>query len=119
LITSLKGQTADLLHGIPTSATSEETLQTLEDRFGDQHFAAAYGSQLKVMTHRIGESLQEFSTAIEQLVHRAYPHTTQEHIRREAEKASADGVGNPDIKSQLLLGGEKAVNEALRRTLEL
>jgi hypothetical protein len=67
LITALQGRAADVLHGIPTSTTYEETLQTLEDRFGDQHFAAAYRNQLETRSQRAGESFQEFATAIEQL----------------------------------------------------
>jgi chromosome condensin MukBEF ATPase and DNA-binding subunit MukB len=58
------------LHGIPEGATHEETLQALEDRFGDQHFAAAYRRQLKTKTQRIAESFQEFATAIERLGYR-------------------------------------------------
>jgi hypothetical protein len=119
LITALKGRAADVLHTIPTSATYEETLQALEDRFGEQHFAAAYRSQLKTRIQRAGESLQEFAMAIEQLVHRAYPTLPEDHIKREAGKAFTDGVEDPDIKMQLLLGGEKTVKEALRQALEL
>jgi hypothetical protein len=63
------------------------------------------------------ESLQEFATAIEQLAHRAYPTLPEDHIRREAGKAFADGVEDPNIKIQLLLGGEKTVNKALSRHL--
>jgi hypothetical protein len=40
-------------------------------------------------------------------------------VIREAGKAFADGVEDTDIKIQLLLEGEKTVNEALRQTLEL
>jgi hypothetical protein len=82
LITALKGRAADVLHTIPTSATYEETLQALEDRFREQHFAAAYHSQLKTRTQRAGESVQEFAMAIEQLVHRAYPTLPEDHIKR-------------------------------------
>jgi hypothetical protein len=46
LITSLQGRATDVLHGILKSATYEETLQALDERFGDQHFAAAFRSQL-------------------------------------------------------------------------
>jgi hypothetical protein len=45
LITTLKDRVTDVLHGIPTNATYEETLQALEDRFGGQHFAAAFRQQ--------------------------------------------------------------------------
>jgi hypothetical protein len=119
LITALKGRAADVLRGIPTSATYEDTLQALEDRFGDQHFAAAYRCQLTTRTQKAGESLQDFATAIEQLAHRAYPTLPEEPIRREAGKGFSYGVRDPDIKIQLLLGGEKMVSEALRKALEL
>jgi hypothetical protein len=102
-------------HGIPKGETYEEALQALEDCFGDQHFAAAYRSQLKARTQWVGESWQEFATTIE---HRAYPTLPEDNIRREAGKAFAEGVQDPDIKIQLLLG-EKTVNEALRQALEL
>jgi hypothetical protein len=52
LITSLQGQATDVLHGIPKSATYEETPQALEERFGDQHFAATFRSQLKTRTQK-------------------------------------------------------------------
>jgi hypothetical protein len=41
LIMALKGRAADKLAGIPINTPYEDTLQTLEDWFGDQHFAAA------------------------------------------------------------------------------
>jgi benzoyl-CoA reductase/2-hydroxyglutaryl-CoA dehydratase subunit BcrC/BadD/HgdB len=37
LTTALQGRAADVLHGISRSATYEETLHDLKDRFGDQH----------------------------------------------------------------------------------
>jgi hypothetical protein len=119
LITALKGRALDVLYGIPTSTTYEETLQALEDRFGDQHFSAAYRCQLTTGTQKAGASLQDFATAIEQLAHRAYPTLPEDHIRRETGRAFAYGVKDSDIKIQLLLGGEKAVNEALGQALEL
>jgi hypothetical protein len=119
LIKALLGRAVDVLHGILTNATYEETLQALEDDFGDQHFAAVYRCQLTTRTQRAGESLQDFATAIEQLARRAYPTLSEDHIWREAGKAFAYGVGDPEIKIQLLLGGEKTVNEALRQALEL
>jgi hypothetical protein len=47
LITATQSQTTDVLNGIPEGATYEEILQVLDDRFGKEHFAAAYRSQLK------------------------------------------------------------------------
>jgi hypothetical protein len=107
LITAIKGRATNVLHGIPRNATYDETLLDLEDRVGDQHFAAAFRSQLKTRTQRAGESQQKFATAIEQLAHRAYSTLPEENIRREAGKGFADGVEDPDIKTQLLLRGRK------------
>jgi hypothetical protein len=106
LIKALKGRAADVLPAIPTSTTYKNTLQALEDRFGYQHFAAAYRSQL-TRTQKAGESLQDFATAIELLAHRAYPTLTEDNLGREAGKVFAYGVQYPDTKIQLLLGGEK------------
>jgi hypothetical protein len=92
-----------VLHSIPTNVTYEETLQALEDRFIDQHFAAAYSSQLKTRTQRAGESLQDFATAIEQLAHRAYPTLPEDHIRREALKTFTEGVEDHEVKVALLI----------------
>jgi hypothetical protein len=119
LMTALKGWVADVLYGIPKNTTYEETLQALQDRFGDQYFAALFRSQLKTRIQRAGESLQDFAIAVEQLAHHAYPTLPDEHIRREADRAFVDEIEDPDIKIKLLLGGEKTVNEALRQALEL
>jgi hypothetical protein len=70
LITALKGRAADLLPSIPTNTAYEDTLQALEDRFGEQHFAAANRCQL-TRTQKAGDSLQDFATAVELLAHRA------------------------------------------------
>jgi hypothetical protein len=56
LITALKGRAADVLHGIATNTTYKGTLQPLEERFGGQHFSAAYRCQL-TRTREAGESL--------------------------------------------------------------
>jgi hypothetical protein len=106
LITTLKGRAADVLHGIPTITTYEGTLQALEDRFGDQHFAAAYRCQW-TRTQEAAKSLQYFATSIEQLAHLAYPTLPEEHIWRKAGRAFAYRVADPDMKIQLLLRAEK------------
>jgi hypothetical protein len=67
LITGLQGPATDVL---------QETLEDLEDCFGNQYLAAAYRSQLNSRTQDIGDSLQECGKAIEQLAHSTYPHTT-------------------------------------------
>jgi hypothetical protein len=99
-----------MIHRVPKRAMCEETLEDLEDHFGDEHLAAAYHSQLKTRTQRIGESLQKFATVVEQLAHRTYPALSKDHVRMKAGTAFAEGLDDPKIKIQLLLGGEKTVN---------
>jgi hypothetical protein len=67
----LQARATDVLRGVPKGETYEETLEALQDRFGAQHLAAAYHNWPKTRTQGVGESLQEFSTATEQLAHRA------------------------------------------------
>jgi hypothetical protein len=93
-----------------------ELLQALDDRFGDQRFAATYRCQLTTRTQKAGESMQDFATAFELLAHRAYPTLPEEHIEREAGKAIEYGVQDPDTKIQLLLGGEKSKRGPPRNT---
>jgi hypothetical protein len=97
LITALKGRAADMLSGIPTNTTYKDTLQALEDRFGDKHFASAYCCQL-TRTQKAGESLQDFVTAIELLAHRAYPTLPEDHIGRVTGKGFTYGAQDPYIK---------------------
>jgi hypothetical protein len=82
---------ADVLPGIPTNTIYDYTLQALEGRFGDQHFAAAYRCQLTARTQKARESQQDFSMAIELLAHRAYSTVPEVHIGREAGKISHTG----------------------------
>jgi hypothetical protein len=104
---------ADVLPGIPTNTTYEDTLRALEDRFGDQHFATACRCQLTARIQNPGESIEDFTTAIKMLALRAYPNLPADYIAREAGKAFTYGMCDADIKIQLLLGGEKTVSEAL------
>jgi hypothetical protein len=117
-LTSLNGRAADVLHNIPTSTTYEDTLQARAENFGTQHFAAAYRCQL-TWTQKAGESLQGFATAIERLAHHAYHNLSEDHIRREAGNAFSYCVRDPDIKMQLLLGGETTISEVLMKAPEL
>jgi hypothetical protein len=72
-ITVLQDRATDVLHGVPIGAIYKETLETWENLFVNQHLAAAYRSQLKIRTQGVRVSLQEFTTAVEEHPHRAYP----------------------------------------------
>jgi hypothetical protein len=119
LITALRGRVADVLYGIPKGSTYEEILETLEDRFGDRHLAVVSRYELKTRTQRDGESLQDFATAIEQLVHRACPALPEDHTRREAVSAFFDGLADPEIQLHLLPVGERTLGEVLRQALHI
>jgi hypothetical protein len=119
MTTALQGRATDVLHGIRKGATNEGTLQALEVRHGNQHFAATYRSQTKERTWRATESLQDFATAIEQLAHRTYP-TLPEGPHTEGNGESVcRRVEDPGIKMYLILGVEKTSNKVFRQALEL
>jgi hypothetical protein len=110
LIIALKGWAADVLHGIRTSATYDETLQVLED-VSEINRRRGHREQ--------GNPCKNFSAAIKELAHSAYPTLPEDHMMRGAGEAFADGVQDLNTKIQLLLGGGKTVNGALRLVLEL
>jgi hypothetical protein len=50
---ALKDRATDMLRGIPISTPYKNTFQALEDRYGDQHFGAAYHCSLKLASDRM------------------------------------------------------------------
>jgi hypothetical protein len=92
---------SDVLQNFPREVTYEETIEALEDCFGDQNLSPAYGSQLKTRTQSAGESLQKFATAVEQLTYRAYLVISENLIRSKQAWNSSTVVGDPDIKIHL------------------
>jgi hypothetical protein len=111
LIRALKERAANVLPGIPTNTTYENNFQALEDRFGDQHFAVANRYKVRTRTQKAGESLQDFTTALELLAHRANPTLPEDHIGREAGKTFAYRVQDKD-KNSTAARGRKSVNVA-------
>jgi hypothetical protein len=50
----------------------------------------------------------------------AYPALSEDNVKSEAGRTFAEGVEDPEMKTQLLLRGDKKkANEALRQALEL
>jgi hypothetical protein len=119
LITALQIRDAYVLHGISKGATYEETLEALEDCFGDQYLAGAYPGQLKCDgpgCRRIPAIICHSRRTADPSAYLALP---EDHIGREAGKSFADGAQEPAIKIQLLPGGKKTVNEYLRQAVLL
>lgn len=67
----LRGKAADILHTVPAEATYSDIVGAFRDRFGDHKLAAAYRSQLKARVQTSGETLHEFTAAVEQMARRA------------------------------------------------
>jgi hypothetical protein len=73
---------------------------------------------MKARTQLIGESLQEFAEAVEQVAHRALVGLPVEFIQREAAHTFVDGVRERQEKQHLLMGGDRSLNEALNHALK-
>jgi hypothetical protein len=108
-----------MLHGVLNGVACEQTPEALEDHFRDHYLGATYHSEIKSRARDVRDLLQEFATGVEQCAYHACSELLDEHIKRKAGKAFADGVEDPTIKIQLLLGREKTVNKALRLALKL
>jgi hypothetical protein len=60
----LQGQSAGILHSVPSGVTYQVIVWTLKVCYGDIRLAAAYGSQFKSRTQLSGKSVQEFASAV-------------------------------------------------------
>jgi hypothetical protein len=78
-------------NGVSKGAIFENILDPLNDHFEDQHLTAFCRSQLKTKTQYVGESLQEFATAVQQRAHRAYPALPEDHVRERQARRSLTG----------------------------
>jgi hypothetical protein len=67
----------------------------------------------------IGETLQEFSAAVEQLAHRALVGLPVDFIHRKAAHAFVDRVRDRELKQRLPMCGDRSLNEALNQALKL
>jgi hypothetical protein len=80
----------DILHSVP--AEDEDIVEALKGSYADLQPAAAYRSQLKARTQANGETLQEFTAAIELFAHRACVGLPAEHVQRETACTFVDGI---------------------------
>jgi hypothetical protein len=67
-----------------------------------------------LVTQLIGESLQDFTAAIKQLVHWAIVQLSQNFIQREGK-----GIRDREVMQQLLMGGDKMLNDAPTQAMKL
>jgi hypothetical protein len=100
---------ASVLHEVPKGVTYEENIGAL-DRFGDRNLGVGYRNQMKTWSQGNSESLQEISTAGEQMTHHAFPALHEDHIHRGTGKAFIDSIREQSMKQQLLLGRKRTVN---------
>jgi hypothetical protein len=92
LLSVLQGKAADILHTVPAEAMFEDIVRALRDRFGDHQLAAANWSQLTARAQASGETLQEFSAAMEQLAHLSFVGLPVDFIQTEAAHSFFDGL---------------------------
>jgi hypothetical protein len=75
--------------------------------------------QLKARVQASSETRQEFAAAVEQLAHRALVGLPVAFIQTEAANSFIDGVRDRELKQDLLMGGDRTLNEALNQALNL
>jgi hypothetical protein len=85
----------------------------------DQHLAAGCCNQLKTQTQDDGEPLQEFSTVIEQVTHRAFPALHKDRVGKGSGKTFSNGTRDLGAKQELSLGSNRTLSETHRQTPEL
>jgi hypothetical protein len=119
LLSVLPGKAAVILHSVPAKASYEDIVGVLQNRFGDHQLAAAYRSQLKVRVQMRDEREQEFAAAVEQLAHRALVGLPVGFIQTDTAHAFINEVPDREVKQHLLIGGDRALNEALNQALTL
>lgn len=60
-----------------------------------------------------GEVVLEFATPVQQLTHREFVGLPVACIQMEATNAFIDEIRDQEVKQHLLVGGDRALNEAL------
>jgi hypothetical protein len=108
-----------ILHGILTRVTYNNVIEFLENSYSDHHLEAAFNSQLKRRNQLVGESLEEFATTTNQLVHHAHIQLPKHLISKDATRAFTNRVKEQDIVQQLLLEGKKTFSKPLNQTFEM
>jgi hypothetical protein len=95
----LKGLAFYVLHRVPEVVTEEEigAVTAIEDQFRYQHLALGCKNKLKRWTQN-DNPMQEVVTAIEQLIHHAFPALHKDRICRGPGKAFRNGIGRQGIK---------------------
>jgi hypothetical protein len=118
LLSVLHGKAADVLHVAPAEASYEDIVQPMRDRFVDYQLAAAHRSQLKARVQASGKTLQEFAATVEQLAHGAVVWFLVAFVQTEAAHPFIDFVRDRELKQNLLMGGDRTINEASNQALK-
>jgi hypothetical protein len=98
LLTALQDGVSNVQCRAPKGVSCEETIWAAEDWFGDQHLTAGYHDHLNKETQILGESLQEFATAIEWVTPCAFT-SHDYHTHRWPGKAFVDDITDQGIKT--------------------
>ncbi|KAJ8959663.1 hypothetical protein NQ318_021851 [Aromia moschata] len=109
LVISLRGQALEILQSIP------EEQQNDYDRIVG---ALEISPKSKSRQQRTNESLQEYETDIERLIHLAYPQAPKEFLEQIGIQTFIDGLLDTEMQQALRLGRHTTISDVLVAALE-
>ncbi|KAJ8954556.1 hypothetical protein NQ318_000790, partial [Aromia moschata] len=120
LVISLRGQALEILQSIPEEQQNDydRIIGALEIRYGHKYLRQVYQSQIKSRQQRSNESLQEYETDIERLIHLAYPQAPKEFLEQIGIQTFIDGLVDTEMQQALRLGRHTTISDARIAALE-
>lgn len=119
LVLSLRGKAAEILRTIPDEQLSnyDTLVQQLMNRFGEGHLEQVFKMQLRNKKQQDHESLQEFQSSVERMVHQAYPKASTEMRDDIIAETFINGIKDPAMKETVLLSGKRNIKDILSYAL--
>ena len=112
---ALKGKAAEAIQTIPEQDRYNymEVMKALDRKYGSDHKREMYRMELKGRYQKGGETLQEFATAVERLVHFAHANTSTEYMERIKIDAFIDGIRDPETRRGVILSPKTSFAETI------
>ncbi|KAJ8956131.1 hypothetical protein NQ318_016586 [Aromia moschata] len=111
LVISLRCQALEILQSIPEEQQNDydRIVGALEIRYGHKYLRQVYQYQIKSRQQRTNESLQEYESDIERLIHVAYPQAPKEFLEQIGIQSFIDGLLDTEMQQALRLGRHTTV----------
>jgi len=100
-------------------ATYDEVVAKLRHRFGNQEQQEKFRIELRTRKRRRGETLQELSQDIENLVALAFPDTTMDTRDILALEAFIEALGEPGLSYKIREKGTSTLQDAVIAAMKL